>query len=140
MHSIKNCDWHHIMDHSLLHNSKDVSDYCKCYALYLDKQNGKTEEIAERFQSQWSGWMKSITQKEKGFIHIKPFLQTKKEVIYGSNTKYMELRVSILQDSKHRNVFYFILLINYNTILGKYIFWPVTVLFNLYFKGRIKKL
>ena len=140
MQFIESCGLHNITDHSLLHHSKDASDYCKCYALHLDTQNVKTEEIAERFQSKWSGWMNAENQKGKGFICIKPFLHTQKEVIYGSNIKHMELRISILQDNKRSDLYYFILLINYNSTSGKYLFWPLSVLLKLYFRARIKRL
>jgi len=140
MQSIESCDLTTITDHSLLHHSTNVSDYCICYALYLNTENGKTEEIAEIIQSLWSRWMNNKTQKLKGFINVKPFLQTKKEVIYGSNTKHMELRISILRDSNRHNVFYFILLINYNSILVQYLFWPVSVILKVYFRAWIKGL
>ena len=140
MHSIRRCDWDNITEHSLLRHFRDVSDYCKCYALHLKTKNGKTEEIARRVQSQCSGWINTANQKGKGFIYIKPFLHTKKEAIYGSNAKHLEWRLSILQDKKYKYIFYFILLINYNSTLDKFIFWPVQVLLKLLLKTRIKKL
>ena len=72
MQSIESCDWYNLTEHSFLHSSIDASDYCKCYALHLETQNVKTEEIAKRIHSLWPGWINKTNQKGKGFIHIKP--------------------------------------------------------------------
>ncbi len=139
MQSFKYCDWHDITHHSLLHRFMDISDYCKCYAIHRKISNDRIGEIAKEILSVWSGWINGNNKKGKGFIHLKPFLNTKKETIYGSNTKHFEWRISILRDEKHSYIFYFILLINYNSTLDKFLFWPVSVFLRLYFVARIKK-
>lgn len=140
MRSFKYRDWHDITKHSLLHHSIDMSDFCKYYAIHRKISNDRIDEIVQEILSLWLGWTNSNNKKGKGFIHIKPFLHTKKETIYGSNTKHLEWRISILQDKKHSYIFYFILLINYNSTLDKFLFWPVSVLLRLSFIIRIKKL
>jgi len=140
MHNVKKCQWNNILKQSLLHHSKRLNDYCKCYLLHFHTGNGSLAEIIGKIKFQWPGCMDYASQNRKGFIQIKPFLQTKNEVIYGNNSKYLEWRISILHDKKHFDTFYFILLISYNSESGRYIHWPLSLLLKWYFKTRIKKL
>ena len=139
MQFIRNCNVNEIAQHSLLHHSKDVSDYCKCYAIQLRKGQDKIKDVTEKIQSLYQGQINTSNKKGKGFINIKPFLFTENETIYGFNARYMECRFSILINNVNKSHFHLLILINYTSKLSKYIFWPAGLAVRAYLIFNINK-
>ncbi|MEJ2542495.1 MAG: hypothetical protein P8Y99_00340 [Calditrichaceae bacterium] len=127
-----------VTEKSLLDHVKEVSDDCKCYEFYLKTGQGRIEDILEKVLSGRSE-KTNMVNIVRGFIQLKPFLDTEKEVIFGFNARYMECRCSIFKNTQSKFAFYLLILFNYNSKIIKYLFWPFGLSIRYYIIFRLKR-
>jgi len=131
---------HTVPECSHLYHAGEINDYCWCYAVHIHSGDVNIDKVSESFFSIAPKWFHRLLRGGPGQTAPGPLLKRNDEVIFGANLKRMELRVSILEDAAHSDLFHFTLLINFNTIIGKCCFRPFGIISAYLFKTTLKNL
>jgi hypothetical protein len=127
-----------IPEYSVLHRTRQMSDYCKCYVLHLNKKT--IDEVMDNFQSITPAWLDHLFKGASRNTALKLLLKRENEIVLGSNLKHTELRISILRDHVHNNAFHFTVLMNFSTGWRRFFYWPFRILCCFNIKTILKNL
>jgi len=125
-----------IPEHSLLYNCAEKNDYSRCIKLHLPFSTINVSSVSANLKSAFPKWLYKLIGKNFSM----PLKRNSGELIFGANLKHLEWRISILQDRLDNECFNFLVIINYNNNILKYLLWPLNLILTMIFKNALKNL